>query len=160
VFDLARALKSIIPGASAQGLKAIVHDWHYRALHVIRTKDFTTTWLDFVVAWERIRAPEVEIMAAIVAKAKAMPTPAAGMNYDSEPMRQLVALCAMLQQHHGATPWPLSCRKAGEIIGVSHDTAARMLKALRFDRVIELAKPAGKKHSGIAAEYRYLQMDI
>jgi hypothetical protein len=160
VFELAKALKGIMSGATGQALRTIVAEWHRRATPAIRTKDFTTTWLDFVVAWERIRAPEVEIMATIVAKAKAMPTPAAGKNYDSEPMRQLVALCATLQQHHGSRPWPLSCRKAGEIIGVSHDTAARMLKALRFDRVIELAKPAGKRHSGQAAEYRYHQMAI
>jgi hypothetical protein len=147
-----------MPDARAPELRVIVQEWHSRALPVIRTKDFATTWVDFVVAWERIRVPESDgdIITAIMAKARAMRTPEAGLVYDTEPMRLLVALCAALQEYHGSSSWPLSCRVAGECIGVSHMTAARMLKTLCFDGAIEMTRAAGSKHSETAAEYRYL----
>jgi hypothetical protein len=50
LFDLARILKSIIPAANPAVLRAIVREWHGLALPVIRTKEFSPSWTDFIGA--------------------------------------------------------------------------------------------------------------
>jgi hypothetical protein len=151
LFDMARRLKAIIPTASMAELEPIVRAWHTRALPVIRTKDWLVTWVDFRIAWTRIRHPAGVTMAHIAEAARA-DTPD-----NADPISRLAALCRALQAHHGpGRAWPLSCRRAGAEIGVSHDTAARLLKLLCAERIIELVKPDGGKGSRRAAEYRYL----
>jgi len=151
LFDLARRLKAIMPGATIDELEIIVREWHLRALPKIRTKDWLESWIDFRTAWARVKKPSGATMAAIVAVARQQAPP------DADAIAQLVALCRALQAHHGAgRAWPLSCRMAGEQIGVSHDTAARLFKMLRAEGLIELVTLAGPKGSQIAAEYRFL----
>ena len=57
LFDLARRLKSVAPRTSVPALEEIVRDWHGRALAAIGTKDWLTTWLEFRVAWARVKRP-------------------------------------------------------------------------------------------------------
>src|SRR5690242_16285327 len=77
-------------------------------------------------------------------------------DYDCATAR-IIRLCAALQSYHGLrAQWPLSCRVASEYAHISHVRAAKILKAITFERVIELVKKAGPKGSGIASEYRYL----
>jgi len=59
---------------------------------------------------------------------------------------------ATAPRHHGTAPFFLGCRKAGEIMGTDRDTAAKRLKMLVADGVIELV---AKGTRGRASEYRY-----
>jgi hypothetical protein len=158
LFDLARALKAVVPSASRDQLRIIVERWYREALPFIRTKDFTTTWAEFTIAWAAVRVPIGAVMGEVIAAAEARPIPTVGLDYDLPAMQRLVALCAQLQAHHGpGKAGPLSCRMAGNVVGVGHDTAARWLKLLVADGVLELVTPGGSKASKRAAEYRYLQ---
>jgi hypothetical protein len=154
LFHLARILKAIMPDASKPALRQIVRNWHREALPTIRTKDFDTSWIDFSWAWDQVKVPAgTPSWEQIESEAKAMPTPAAGLEYDTEPMRLLVALCATLDRHYGGQPFFLACRIAGEAIGVSHETANAMLRTLRSDGVLELVKKGPAK--GTASTWRY-----
>jgi hypothetical protein len=154
LFDLARRLKAIMPSASPSELEPIVRQWHTSALPVIRTKDWIESWLDFGTAWAAVKRPAGASMAEIVEAANKQ-TPK-----DADAVAKLTALCRTLQEHHGSgKAWPLSCRRAGQETGVSHDTAARILKLLCREGTIELVTPSGPKESRRAAEYRYLGGD-
>jgi hypothetical protein len=155
VFHLARRLKALLPEATADELRPIVSEWHRRALPVIRTKAFTETWADFVIAWGRVQVPFGSSLAPIVEMARMMPPPAAALKYDEEHVRLLVAICVSLQQFHGTGPFFLSCRKAGEVIGVSKSDASRLLRMLVFDSVLEVVN-AGSYGTNTATEYRCL----
>ena len=82
-----------------------------------------------------------------------MPKVAEG--YDSEPMRRLVALCRQLSVGATGGPFYLSCRTAGELLGVSHVQANRWLFLLAHDKIIEQVNH-GDRGKRKAAEYRYL----
>jgi hypothetical protein len=151
LFNLARQIKAIMPDAAANNLRSIVQEWYRRALPYIRTKDFSVSWADFVTAWQAVKVPKGATWTGIVEAARTKPLP---REYDG-PAASLVNLCIALQEHHGpGQAWPLSCRKAGGAIRVSHQTAAKLLKMLRFDSVLELVTEAGPKGSRRAAEYR------
>jgi hypothetical protein len=156
IFELARALKSLVPDADRADLREIIQHWHRLATPAIRTKGFTTTWSDFTNAWANIRVPKGAVLSAIITRAASSPPPRAAVAYDLPAMRQLIAICAALQSYHGpGRAWPLSCRVAGEAVEVGHDTAARWLKLLVADGVLELVRRAGPKGSRLASEYRY-----
>ncbi|HMF15749.1 MAG TPA: bifunctional DNA primase/polymerase [Gemmataceae bacterium] len=149
LFDLARHLLTIMPAASLSELEPIVRSWHGHALPIIRTKEWLPTWVEFQIAWAKKKRPIGPRMKDIVAKARAR-TPA-----DADEICQLRQLCRALQDYHGAgNSWPLSCRQAGKEMGVSHDTAAQMLKLLCTEGFIEPVKEAGPRGSRIAREYR------
>lgn len=57
LFELARWVKEHWPDATRDELRVIVHEWHERALPVIGTKDFGTSWADFLTGWEKVRQP-------------------------------------------------------------------------------------------------------
>lgn len=149
IWLLARHLKGIMPAATTESLEIGVRDWHTRALPFIQTKNWLTTWIDFRSAWMKVKKPIGAKMAEIVASATAQ-TPA-----NADDITKLTILCRVLQTHHGpGKAWPLSCRVAGKHIGVSHETAAKLLKLLVAEQKIELVKPGGTKGSHMAAEYR------
>src|SRR5262249_18120756 len=104
-------------------------------------KDWFETWVDFRTALAKVR-PHGAAMAEIVAEAQKR-TPA-----DADPLRKLVLLCRVMQEFHGPErAWPLSCRVAAKAIGVGHDKAAKLLKLLCLEKVIECVTPAGPKGS-------------
>jgi len=152
VFHLARRLKALLPEAMADELRPIVRDWHRRALPVIRTKAFTETWADFTIAWQRVRVPFGGELARLVERARWAPLPKAALEYDDEHARLLVRICVELQQFHGADPFFLGCRTAGELIGVSKSEAARLLRMLVFDDVLEVTA-AGSHGTMKATDY-------
>ncbi len=64
----------------------------------------------------------------------------------------LVRVCQALQAHHGTDPFFISSRVAGGVLGICHEEAALMLRALVTDGVLTLvSKGAGK----VASRYRY-----
>jgi len=154
LFALAQRLKAIMPGASAAQLKPIVRKWFRLALPVIRSKEWSETWEDFAGAWQTVKYPVGGTWKEITRAAQSMTVDTG--EYDGAAVA-IIRLCAALQRHHGAgVPFALSCRKAGEVAGVSPERAARILKMLVFDDVIELVTPGGPEGSRIAATYRFL----
>ena len=85
------------------------------------------------------------------------PSIARRLEYDGHLLR-LTSLCFQLQRQWGDRPFPLGCRKAREFLNVSKTEAARLLKALCFDGVLELVS-VGTKTSGKASEYRLKNSD-
>jgi hypothetical protein len=144
-----------MPGldTSSKALRAVVAEWHRRALPFIRTKAFDETWKDFAVAWGRVRRPAGAALAAAVERARSMPTPAAASVYEDEHLRFLVALCVCLQEQHGDGPFFLSARQAADVLGTDRMDAWRMLEALRLDGII-VRKAKGTLKDRQASEWR------
>lgn len=155
VFQLCRSLKAIVDlkDASFHDLKPIVREWHQQALSIIGTKPFEDTWSAFVRGWGKVKYPQGEILAALLARADASADPAVAMQYDSPGMRRLVRLCRELQREAGTAPFFLLGRVAGRILDIGHDTAARWLTVLVADDVLELVE---KGKLGRGTRYRYL----
>jgi hypothetical protein len=158
IFELARRLKAMKPDATPAELRPVVQEWHRLALPVIRTKDFGESWTDFAFAWERVRRPAGQSLAAAVAAADtAAPlTIVAQLGYDGH-LARLVALCWQLARQWADRPFPLGCKVAGDYLGVTTRHAGRLLKALQFDGVIELVS-MGSKRTGRASEWRFLDL--
>ena len=133
ILDLARGLK-FNAGMQARpfsDLRPIVKQWHTEALPFIATKEFTTTWADFVYAWKHARLPLGAVLETAWQRAIEESQPAIAANYDSEPVRRLISFCAVLG---GLTP-------TGDFFLSSH-VAARFLKAhqpqvLRWFKMLE-----------------------
>lgn len=156
LFELARKLKGVIPDADPDYLREIVREWHQLALDLIRTKEFSETWADFVVAWERVKHPAGQSFQSAV-EAAGSESPAVADRYDGN-LRRLAALCWHLQSQWQGRPFHLSCRKAGEYLGTSHVRAWKLLNALHFDGVIELISK-GKKGTGKASAWQFINVD-
>lgn len=158
IFELARRLKAKIPCATPTQLRSMLREWHRLALPAIRTKDFSETWSDFAVAWQRVKRPAGQSFATAAAAADADDAPAVvdRLGYDGN-LRRLAALCWQLQQQWGDQPFPLSCEIAGEYLGVTTRHAGRLLAALRFDGVIKRTTK-GSKQTGKASEYRFIDL--
>jgi hypothetical protein len=158
VFEFVRWLKAIPQLASddVQLLKPLVRRWHAAALPLIRTKAIEVTWLDFAVAWERVKVPAGRAaIGAIYAQALAGEMPLIAHQYESPKLRKLVALCRQLQRRAGDRPFFLSCRTAGELLKVSAMTVSRWLKLLVLDKVL-VQVAVGEIGSGKASEFRYV----
>jgi hypothetical protein len=154
LFDLAQALKGIMPHSIPDTLRPNVREWHRRALLFIRTKDFDETWADFLVAWARVKRPAGCSLQAAFTAVEHEPAPPVADRYDGA-LRKLVALCWQLQRRWGSRAFPLPCRIAADVLGVSPLKAWQMLEALRIDRVIRLVKK-GSKATGRASEWRFI----
>src|SRR5262249_51835502 len=111
LFELARRLKALphLADGDPLSLEGIVRRWHGLALPVIRTKEWEESWLDFLTAWARIKFPQgkgpIEVLFEEACRA---PLPPAAEQFNHPQVRQLVALCAALQMHAGASPFFLS----------------------------------------------------
>jgi len=159
LFDLARWVKGKYPNATREQLRAIVVEWHRMALPVIGTKDFATTWADFLRGLEKVREPHGETLRAIletVDDATPMPEWIISLKY-GEMCHRLIRICAALQAHAGSEPFFLSARQAGELIGMHFTDAAKVLSALVFDGVVTLvSKGSGR----VASRYRMSARDV
>ncbi len=156
VFALERLLLTILGSdVDPATLRPIVERWHERALPAIRTKDFDTTWRDFLYGWPRVRVPlGIRPMSFAVTQAESAPLPAVAQRYACPVTRRLIGICAALQAVSPEQPFFLACRKAGDLLGVSYPSASRMLKRLVRDRVLRVARPS-KRGKRRATRYRF-----
>lgn len=159
-LDLARRLKAIpsLANRPARDLRAIVQDWHARALAVIGTKPFEETWADFVYAWKRVKWPHGVTLAAAVQKATDnTETPPEAANYDDPKNQLLLRICWQLQQLHGVEPFYLSLRTAGGLADLSHTEAAKRMEMFMEDGHLAIATA----HTNIkATRYRYCRNTV
>src|SRR5208283_757663 len=121
LFEFARHLKAIpqLAGCTVQKLKPLVKQWHAAALPTILTQPFAESWCDFVECWGTVHYAKGEgLMTDILSRAMKEAQPAAAAQYDSEPIRLLVAICYQLHEEAGGKTFFLATRKAAEMIGV------------------------------------------
>lgn len=152
VFKLARQLKSRYPAATRKELRPIVQAWHARALPIIGTKDFDTTWGDFNRAWDQIRYPCGDVLQRIARDSESIDIPAVvrALGYSDRTLR-LVQICVALARHHSPEPFFLAYRTAGELLGCHFTDAGNLLSTLVADGVLERVSQGTRKR---ASEYR------
>lgn len=155
LFQLARYLKGTMPNASKDELRSIVRKWHELALPVIGTKDFSTSWADFLRGYEKVKFPHGSILKLIMERinmSSTIPESLQSLGYGDK-CNLLVRICRQLQFNAGTEPFFLSARQAGELLGIHYTDAAKCFYALKADGVLELiSQGAGNK----ASRYRYI----
>lgn len=162
LFDLIRHLHSSPQYSSRrpEDLRSILEEWHRRALPFIRTKPFSETWIDFLKCWPKVRFKiGADPMTKTYERATRGKLPAVALRLypDHRELQRLAALCRELQREAGDAPFFLSCRTAGELLGVSHTEANRWLFLLAHDHVIvEVAKGGTSENPRRATRYRYV----
>lgn len=158
LFELARWAKARCPNASPDELRAIVRQWHDAALPFIGSKEFTTSWYDFRRGFDSVRYPAgttiKEIIGAIDMESE-LPVGITQLGYGERGLH-LVRICRRLQEQANDSPFFISSRQAGDLLGIHYTDAAKMLWALKSDGVLELvSQGAGNK----ASRYRYVWPD-
>ena len=81
--------------------------------------------------------------------------PTAARYYERQETKLLVGICRELQRRAGEQPFFLGCRTAAELLKVEHNTAARWLRLLVLDGIIQTAEP-GTIKGHRATSYRYM----
>lgn len=140
LFELARRLKPL--GLGWDRLRDVVLEWHRRALPNIRTQPFAESWLDFRVAYARVRIPAGAVLAKV----------AASLPADLPDEDRLVVLCERLQSLRPGRPFALGVRAAGAALGIPPVSAWRLIQALLADGRLVLVTP-GDYQAKRAAEY-------
>src|SRR5262249_13805638 len=136
VFHFARMLKAIpsLADADMKSLKPLAERWFHQALPNIATKSFLETWADFATAWQNVKFPAgKEPIRMIYETAQKQPLPFITQQYDVIEVRRLIVLCRALQDAAGDEPFFLTCRTAGELLGISHMLANKWLRLLVID---------------------------
>lgn len=83
--------------------------------------------------------------------------PEAAQDYEQVEIHRLIAMCRELQRLAGDGPFYLACRTAGRLLEVGHDTAARWLKLLVMDEILDEVEKGGQPGTAYkASRYRYL----
>jgi hypothetical protein len=157
VFDLARYLRSITDlDTSPPILKAILIEWHRRALPVIGTKEFAVTWVDFQTAWLNVKVPYGASVSAAYAAAVAAPYPAID---DIPELGVLAALCKNLSDSSTGLRFYLASTTVERLFGVSRMTGWRWLVSLEFQGIIKLITN-GTQRDRQASEWRFIGQGI
>ncbi len=160
VFELARTLKAIprLADAAVDDLQCYVRCWHRYGVErgVIGTEPFEETWIDFLVAWPKVKFPKgAEPMTAIFQRAQEASPCSVATRYEQDGLRLLVALCRELQRASGDHPFFLACRTAGRLLDVHYTTAWRWLFLLQHDGIVQEVEKGDQKTKR-ASRYRYL----
>lgn len=139
LFLLARWVKAKSPDATQQELRELLQHWHQAALPAIGTRDFATSWTDFIRGHTAVRSPFGHTLEKLTSNlnGRILPKGIEELGYGTAAKR-LVLICLALAEHSTPKPFFLSCRQAGELLGVSFPEASKMLSALVYDRVIKL----------------------
>ena len=116
---------------------------------MIGTKEFAITWEDFLRAWGNVKLPFGETLEKALSYVDNEPLPEGLEKFGYGPMAlHLIKVCSALQRLNTSEPFFLSVRKAGELINVHFTDAAKILKALVRDKIIEeVSKGSGNKAS-------------
>lgn len=157
IFALARELKAIphIAMLDVCQLRPLIKHWHKRALPIIGTKAFNETWFDFTEGWNKVKFPKgQEPITMMFNQRNREGLPEVVLDYE-DGLLDLVAFCRELQRARPDEPFYLSCRVAGELLGVSEATTSKWFRGLQHDGILqEVSK--GSIASGKASRYRYL----
>jgi hypothetical protein len=148
VFDFCRMLKSTpLANANRVDLLPVFERWFQIACPRIRTKNFQTSWHDFLSGWELVERPYGASIAGIA------------NSVTGDGINRLESLCQELQVISGDRSFYLDGRAAAAVIEKPHRTTARWLKRLVKSGQLDLVKP-GDYVNHLAAEYRYLEPQL
>ena len=153
--SLAIALKGLpeLAGTMGEDLEPYIRQWYEQSLPCMSENDWKAVWERWLYLWVWAK-PGHDVVRLAFEAALSEPLPQCAMQYPVQPMQQLVALCRMMQRLHADDRgvWYLSCRGAAEQLGIGHKLAAKFLKLLVNDKVLEIVEP----HTTVrAARYRY-----
>jgi hypothetical protein len=147
VFELARWLKGTEPNATRERQQVVVKVWHTLHLQVIGTKEFPATWADFRNAWERVKQPYGSTLGICLSTLPNAPDVAALSDYGPKAIH-LAQICLALQARAGDSPFFLSSRIAGQLIGYHFTDAAALLRCFVSEGWLVLVKAgAGSRAS-------------
>ena len=73
IFQLARFLRQVIPGAGEDEVYPVFLRWHALAIQQIRTKDLGTSWAELLVALDRVESPLGETLEQALLNGPALP---------------------------------------------------------------------------------------
>ena len=147
IFELARWLKGTEPNATRKRQHDVVDVWHALHLPVIGTKELSTSWVDFRNAWERVKQPYGATLGVCLSNLPPAPDITALNDYGSKAIH-LAQICLALQARAGDSPFFLSSRIAGQLIGYHFTDAAALLRCFVDEGWLELVKAgAGSRAS-------------
>jgi hypothetical protein len=161
LWELIRGLKSIpqLADQDATALRGIVQDWHRRVQEANMTRSkFNVTWAEFRDGWDRYDSEKDGKLSDLYRLAAERPTPPwiVERYTDDDPrFITLVKLCIVLHEIAGEKPFPLDGRSAAKVTGIPHRTVALLLRMLRWDKILKLAK-AGSAKDRRCHRYRYI----
>ena len=150
VFELARWLKGTEPNATRERQQAVVNVWHTLHLQVIGTKDFHASWADFRNAWARVKQPYGATLDICLSNLPPAPDIPELNDYGLKGVH-LARICLAFQAHAGDSPFFLSSRKAGELIGCHFTDAATLLRCFVDEGWLKLVKAGA---GGSASRYK------
>jgi hypothetical protein len=130
---LARSLADIEPAAPATAWVDAVFGWWQAALTVIKTKDWATSWRDFVRAWDMVQIPvSSSLPITLMTEAAVL----AG----SDPRNRVMAACSALASASETGRFYLAGRLASRVTGIPHRSAAEILKDFVRDGFLSIDK--------------------
>jgi hypothetical protein len=156
IFLLAVRLKAIYE--SVEDARPAVEKWYKAAKSVIKTKDFEITWIDFQVAWQKVRYPAGSgVLGQAIEAARRRIEAGEGIQQDdfkSYEVRLLIETCYELSSRTQDGTFYLGYRSAAKLMQVSPQTAGNILKALTSVGYIELQSTDNRKQRQ-ATVYRW-----
>ena len=156
IFQLVRHLKADQPNATVLERKAFLHAWWQLAEPAVGTKDFDVSWQDFMVAWEGVKHPWGAALNKIRQDLPKTPPENLGSIY-GESGAMLYCLCVLLDKHQeqawNSEPFILTCRLAGELIGIDYRQANKLLNIFVSQGLLNLAFKGNERQ---ASRYRLL----
>lgn len=159
LFDFARSLKAADPDMPYEIRRRLVREWFDENLAAIGTKEFAVCLSDFERGWKNVKAPKGLILNSVLATLERPPGSIEQLGYGSIGQRLcavMFSLCKHQQQHFQNDLIMLSCRMAGQILGIDKGEANKLLQALARDRVIELVE----RGAGVrASRWRWIWPD-
>ena len=137
-------------------LKAAFKNWWLVAEPAVRTKNIEESWVDFMVAWKRVKHPKGASLEKIRQALLLTPPENPGTIYGAAGAR-LYCLCVLLHEHQEAEwksePFILGCRLAGDFLGINHIQANKLLTTFVDQGLLSLAFKGNARQ---ASRYRLL----
>jgi hypothetical protein len=143
LFDLARTLKAADPEMPYETRRMRVRHWFETHFAIIGTKDFAVCLDDFERGWAKVKSPKGLMLNCVLEELKPPPPSLVRLGYGDLSLY----LCSLMfslhehqEQHFKGKPIIMSCRKAGEVLGVDKGEANKLLNTLERDSVIALVE--------------------
>lgn len=156
-FELARSLKALpcLKNVPPGEMTAILQRWQETGADTLKNEAFEVLMVEFASAYCRIKTPRGQsTMKEAFEVSQTLPLPECAEQFQGAQTKLLVGLVAQLQEMRGKKPFPLPCEAVGELLGVNHQRASVLIRALVFFGV--LAETGQSSHrKGKAKEYRY-----
>ena len=156
VLKLARGLRynARIAASEVAKLRDIVQQWHRFALPIINTKDFDSTWSDFLYAFDHARYPlGVNPLDLAAMRVDPLSLPEVASLYDGMPTRRLIGLCYQLAIMDVGKRFFLSTHDVARRLGIQQPQVWRLLRMLERDGVIKCTERGNERR---ATRYQWL----